>query len=372
MLTTLQRYVLRLWMMPFLIMFILVNALFLIQKVMIWLPKLVEHEATLHLMVMLFVSMMPLDLTMTIPIAYFFALIKLVRDLQANSELDAMYAGGRSIINVLAPIFWVGVVLTFVMLWLTLELSPASKVVTYNTASKLTLLNASPSFEPRMFISDIEGLVFYYDGKNADGTYANFMLTDSRSKTNELSTYFANRAQISGIDEGLLVRLLDGSQLIGERDKVRSIYFSNYEIVIPLKTEHKYYRVDPKADVSFMGAKDLFQAVFKDDVSVSYIAHWNFRLVLGLSVLVLFFYAVPISLRAKRAKQGGVFLWAILVMWVINQTELVLFKKIELSLLPWWSLWGGWLSFMSVGVWMFYMVYRRGAVSFRLGKRKIL
>jgi len=67
--------------------------------------------------------MMPLDLTMTIPTAYFFALIKLILDLQANSELDAMYAGGRSIINILSPIFWVGVLLTLVMFWLTMELS---------------------------------------------------------------------------------------------------------------------------------------------------------------------------------------------------------------------------------------------------------
>ena len=370
MLTVLQRYVLRLWMIPFLTIFILVNALFLVQKVMIWLPELVEHEASLKLMVTLFVAMMPLDLTMTIPIAYFFALIKLILDLQANSELDAMYAGGRSIINILSPIFWVGVLLTLVMFWLTMELSPAGKVVTYNIASQLKSSNTTPSFEPRMFITDIEGLVFYYDGKNSDGTYANFMLTDSRSGTNETNIYFANRAQISGIDEGLLVRLLDGSQLIGERDKVRSVYFSDYEVVIPLKSENKYYTIDSKAGVSFMGTKALFQALFKDNVPVSYVAHWNFRLVLGLSVLVLFFYALPISLRAKRGKQGGVFLWGILVMWVSNQTELVLFKKVEHNLLPWWSLWGVWFVFMIVGVWLFYMVHKNGVVNFRLGKRK--
>ena len=146
MLTVLQRYVLRLWMIPFLTIFILVNALFLVQKVMIWLPELVEHEASLKLMVTLFVAMMPLDLTMTIPIAYFFALIKLILDLQANSELDAMYAGGRSIINILSPIFWVGVLLTLVMFWLTMELSPAGKVVTYNIASQLKSSNTTPSF----------------------------------------------------------------------------------------------------------------------------------------------------------------------------------------------------------------------------------
>ncbi|MDQ7002317.1 MAG: LptF/LptG family permease, partial [Ghiorsea sp.] len=180
MFSTLNRYLFRLWWWPFIATLVIVQTIFIIQKISIWLPILVEHEAPLGLTTTLFVSMIPMDLVLTIPIAFFFASIKLILTLQGSSELDAMYAGGRSILNILAPVFWMGVLLTFVMFLLTLQLVPMGKVVSHNISAKLTALNAAPSFEPRRFIEDIGGLVFYFDGKNPDGSYAHFMLTDSR------------------------------------------------------------------------------------------------------------------------------------------------------------------------------------------------
>jgi len=368
MFSTLSRYVFRLWAVPFTVIFVLINAIFLIRKVSIWLPILVEHEAPLELTLSLFVSMIPMDLVMVIPIAFFFALIKLILDLQASSELDAMYAGGRSILNILAPVFWASVLLTFVMFLLTMQLIPMGNVVSYNISTQLKALNAAPSFEPQRFIDDIDDMVFYFDGKNSDGSYANFMLTDSRNKTGEVVTYFAEKAVLSHIDSGLVVSLFSGSQLIGEKEQLRSVKFSNYDIVIPLPESKRYFKLGKKLPPDFMDAVSLFHALTSDSVTPAHIANWHFRWVLALSVLVLFCYAIPISLRAKRSKQGAVFLFASLVMWAINQAELVVFKKIELGMLPWWSLWVVLGVFMAIGLWLLWMVQQRGVISFRLPK----
>ncbi len=369
MFSTLNRYILRLWAIPFIVIFVLINAIFLIRKVSIWLPILVEHEAPLELTLSLFISMVPMDLVLTIPIAFFFALIKLILDLQSNSELDAMYAGGRSILNILAPVLWMGVLLTFVMFLLTLQLVPMGKVVSYNISAKLNALNAAPSFEPRRFIDDIDDMVLYFDGKNSDGSYANFMLTDSRSKTGEVVTYFSEKAVLSRVDAGLVVSLYSGSQLIGEKDQLRSVKFSNYDIVVPLTERKRYLELGANKPPGYMDAISLFHALSLDKVSPAHIANWHFRWVLALSVLVLFCYAVPISLRAKRSKQGAVFLFASLVMWAINQAEMIVFRKTELGILPWWSLWVVLSIFMAIGLWLLWTVQQRGVISFRLPKR---
>jgi lipopolysaccharide export system permease protein len=368
--SVLNRYILKAWGIPFLSIFILVNTIFLIRKITIWLPKLIEHDAPWDVTIMLFASMMPLDLTLTIPIAFFFALIKLVLDLQTSSELDAMYAGGRSIFNIFVPVLWAGVFLTLIMLALTMEISPAGKVLTYNTSAKLSSLKAAPTFEPKKFINEIEGLVFYFEGKNPDGSFAHFMLTDSRDSQSEPVIYFSNRAVISRIDSGLAVRLYAGSQLMGKEEHVRSISFDHYDIAIPLELEDRYYTVNANQNPSFMGTKALFDSLFTDKVSASYVAHWNFRLVLSLSVLLLFFFAIPLALRNKRSKQSGVFLISLIVMWLINQIELVLFKKIGASLLPWWSIWLALLFFTFIGLWMFYQVHRKGVFSFNFLPKK--
>jgi hypothetical protein len=56
-------------------------------------------------------------------------------------------------------------------------------------------------------------------------------------------------------------------------------------------------------------------------------------------------------------------------MWAINQAELIVFKKIELGVFPWWSLWVVLGVFLAIGLWLLWMVQQLGVISFRLLKR---
>ncbi len=361
MVKTYQRYIFRLWFIPFLTIFVLVSLVFLLQRVVIWLPKLVEHDAPISLIASLFTSMMPTDWVMTIPIAFCFSFMRLILDLQTNSELDALYAGGLSLFNIFASVFWAGIVLTVLMLVLTLELVPLSKIKSYHMIAKLTHLKAAPSFEPKQFVRDVEGMVFYYEGKHDDGSYAQFMLADMRDAS-QTTLYIADSAVISPTDVGMAVHLYDGTQLSGEKDHISSVRFSDYEIVIPLENTKPYYaRVNDNAP-DYMGLKKLWRNLHRSD---RHMANFQFRLVLALSVLLLFLYTIPLAIRPKRSRQGSVFLWAILVMWLINQSELVVFHKMEVSALPWWSLWLLFAIFAGMGIKMLYITHKHGYMQFK-------
>ncbi len=366
MISHLNYFILRTWFVPFMGMFLFVSALFLIQKITIWLPKIIEHDAPIDLVLSLFTAMMPIELSLLIPMAYFFAVIKLTRELQTNSEIDAMYAGGLSLYNIFTPAFWVGVVLTVLMFWISMDLAPAGKVAAYNLAAELSTLKAEPTFQPKKFVTGIDDLVFYFEGHNPDGSYARIMLSDSRLKTDEPNIYFAESATISRIDSGLMLSMFNGSQLSGGKHKLRSTNFSHYNVEVPINIVNTHYVVTSSDSPSYMGGKELLDSLSQPDVSPKHVAHWHYRLVSSLSVLLLFLFAVPLSLQAKRSKQNGVYLMAIGIMVAINQTELMLLNKVASNALPWWSFWGVLLLFAGIGIRMFNIVNQRGSFSFSM------
>ena len=360
------------WFKPFMGMFLFISAIFLIQKLTIWLPKFLEHEAPMEWAVSLFLSLVPVESTLIIPIAYFFAVIKQVKELQTNSEIDAMYAGGQSILNIFAPMLWVAVALSAVMLWLTMVASPAGKVNTHNTAQKLATLKAEPTFQPKRFVDgSAENIVFYFEGHNPDGSYAQIMLSDSRKVSKGTSVYLAERATINRTNTGLLITLFDGNVMSGEKETLRSTYFSNYQVEIPLKAQNNFYRqLTQEHSPLYMSGKVLFDSLLQEKVPMRNIAEWNYRSVSSLTVLLLFLFAVPISMQAKRSKHNGTYLIAIGIMLFIDQSQYFLFKKVEYGLLPWWSFWMLFVALAAVASWMFYTVNQRGSIQFNFGPKR--
>ncbi|MDQ6989045.1 MAG: LptF/LptG family permease [Mariprofundaceae bacterium] len=361
--TCLDWYVLRLWFWPFLGILCLVGSVFVIQNLLVWLSVLMEHDASLDLALTLFLSLMPSVLVMIIPIAFFFALLRTVSSLQESSELDAMYAGGRSLLQVFRPIFMAGMLLSLLMLWITMQLAPLGKVTTYNTVAQLSSLKSEPSFAPQRFIQGIADITFYVEGENADGSYAQVMFADGRGSHGQLVMYVAKKARFSNSDTGITLLLEDGDQISGEKDSLRAVHFEQYTIQIPLDLEESYRNLSPDSDPSFMDAQTLYTTLQAEQVSSKNIAQWHNRLVTPLIVLLLFCFALPMSLQAKRSQRGGTFFMAIALMALLNQSQLIVYNNIKLAILPWWSLWVLLLSFAALAYWLLWQVNRYGNLS---------
>jgi len=358
----LDRYVFNIWFFPFIGILFLVGSVFVIQNLLIWLSVLIEHGASLDLAMTLFISLMPNVLVMVIPIAYFFALQRAVKALQSSSELDAMFAGGRSILNIFRSVLIAGLLLTLLMLWITMELAPAGKVATYNTAQRLSSLKSEPNFTPKQFISSIDGITFYADGRHSDGSYAKVIFADARDKSSPPTTYLANKALIANTDAGLSITLTNGDQLSGGQAQQRSTHFDHYTIVIPLDLQGSFRLISPESSPAFMSGGQLYDYLQQHE-SDAHLAQWHNRLLTPLTVLILFCLAIPISLHAKRAQGGGSFFVAILLIALLNQSQLIVFHKVEHAALPWWSLWLLMLGFLALGLLILRHVNRYGSLS---------
>ncbi|MDX8384318.1 MAG: LptF/LptG family permease [Ghiorsea sp.] len=353
----------KIWFFPFLGILCLVGLVFVIQNLLIWLPVLIEHGASLDLALTLFLSLMPNVLVMVVPIAYFFALQRTVAHLQDSSELDAMFAGGQSIMNIFRPVLLAGFVLTLLMLWITMQLAPAGKITSYNTAQQLSALKAEPNFAPKRFVLGIDDVTFYVEGKNADGSYAKVMFSDARVKNEPPTIYIAQKAWISNTDTGLSLALEHGDQLSGGEQQLRSTHFEHYNIAIPLDLKGSFRMINPESSPAFMSGAQLYH-YNQEHQSDYHIAQWHNRLLTPLTVLILFCFAIPISLHAKRSHNAGSFFIAIALIAALNQSQLITFHKVEHAVLPWWSLWCLMLGFLTVGILVLRHVNRYGSISF--------
>jgi len=369
-LSCLSKYILRSWLTPFLGILLLVTAVFLLQKVLFWLPRLIENDVPLSLSLQLFASLIPSTLLLVIPVAYFFALYRLVKHLQSNSELDAFYAGGLSLFNIFRPVLIVGMLLSLLLLWMNMVTIPTSKMQMYNTVAQLSAMRALPSFVPQKF-SDVEGMTFYSEGQKNDGTYIKVVISDERDSRQTPVLYFANQATISISDVGLLIHLQDGNQLSGRKDKLNLTRFEEYLIQVPLVFEHGFTTMKAESDFAYMSAQELYQQVQIGDHPRS-ISEWQKRWIPSISILVLFFLAIPLSLQAKRSSKGGSFVLALLVLAMVEQVQLVTHRKIGLDAFPWWSTWAIEAAYIMIALWLFFIVNKYGNLSFKNMKRSLV
>ncbi len=366
--STLNKYVLKSWALPFLGILALVTAIFMLQKVLFWLPRLIENDVPLGLSLQLFASLLPSILLMVVPISYFFALYRAVRSFQGNSELDAMYAGGLSLFQIFMPVLLAGVVLSAGLLALTMHIVPASKLQIHNTVEQLSSLRSVPSFVPQRF-SDIEGITFYFEGKNDDGSYAKVLIADAREDKSKPMIYVAKKATINQSDTGLLVQLFDGNQLGGQKDKLTLTHFKAYQIQVPI-LETGYRKLNAESDYLYMSLTKLYHAI-QESYNPEAIAEWQRRLIPPVTLLILFFMAIPLSLQGKRQK-GGSFIFALVLLAVMMQSQLILAKKIALAVFPWWSAWVLEGFYAMVAYFLFMQVNQYGSLSLQRLKKKYL
>ncbi|MDQ7003730.1 MAG: LptF/LptG family permease [Ghiorsea sp.] len=365
----LSKYIFKNWLIPFVGILLLVSTVFMLQKVLFWLPRLIENDVPLSLALQLFSHLIPTTLLLVIPVSYFFALYRLVKHLQNNSELDAFYAGGLSLFNIFRPVLLAGILLSLVLLWMNMVTIPASKMNMYNTIAQLSAIRALPNFVPQQF-SDVEGMTFYSEGQKSDGTYIKVLIADERDDSQNPILYFANQANISTSDIGLLIQLQDGHQLTGAKDKLNLTRFEAYRLQVPLVFEHGFTTMKPESDVAYMDAKRLYQHL-QEDTHPRSLAEWQRRWIPSISIIILFFLAIPLSLQAKRSSKGGSFVLALLVLAMIEQIQLVTHRKIGLDILPWWSTWAIEVGYMVIALWLFFVVNKYGNLSFKNMKKSL-
>ena len=342
----LDRYILRLWLGPFVGGLVLVLSVLLLGRALKLLGAVSDTGGAWLLIAELLVLTMPYFLLLTVPMAFFLSMQNVIASLQQSSEMDALRASGisyrrmfRSFIP-LVGLLWLGLTFTS-MIWL-----PQGQLGFNNILLKIYAMKGVISFSPQRFSEGFDGITVYVDGEDADGAYRGVILEDRRDNVSVI--YTAESARFEMSSGHLALKMSSGVRMEGEGADQRLLAFEQYQVAIPM-AEERFRQQSSSEHVNLMTPLELWQARSAESSQLA-VAEWNRRLILPTTVLLLFFFALPLSLTQKRSGKAGSLFAGIALLMLIYNVQLLLHRQVNIGAFPGWTMWVGQGAMLALGI----------------------
>ncbi len=333
---TIDRYILRMFLLPFTAFLLVVTGVLLLGRMLKVLETFSSGGLGLAFLLELLAAILPYFLVLTAPIAFFFGAQSVVMRLSQDSEMDAMRAAGLSYARVFRSVVISGVILTLFLVYVAMVWMP------HGTKSFRTIFYSgqnvkSLGFTPQRFTQDFDSLRVYVDGKNDEGQYINLLMEDRRSPVPVI--YIAETAEMTTTAAGLQFTLRHGTRLEGEAAQLRLLAFDEYKVAVSIDALNNTSTDLPwQSRLLEMSPIQLWHTIKKSGKSDAW-AEWNRRLLLPSTVLVLLLFVLPLSLAPKRSGKAGAFVLSALVVLLVYNVQIMLHRQVSGDVWPWWSMW---------------------------------
>lgn len=351
----LDRYMIRLWLAPFLLALSIATGLLLLGRALKLLELLSGTGVDLSVMFLMLAAVIPYFLVLTVPIAAFFAMQSLVIRLQRDSEMDALRAAGVSYVRMFRGLAVISLILWSGLAYTAMEWMPQGQKAFQGFIYALQFVKGTPEFDPQRFNRDLDDFTLYTSGVDAQGTMHDFILEDARQGGRVV--YVAETARITQNGEFLRFNLHSGTRLEGQDDSLRAIYFEDYQVSVNVGQFGLSKTPVGLTNIFSMGMLDLHRHIQQEHDSAA-VAEWHRRLLLPTSVLVLMLFAVPISMEPKRSGSAGAYIVGVLVLLLVYNMQIALHQQVVKEQFAWWSMWLGQLLMAGLGLYLFHRVSR--------------
>ncbi len=345
----LDRYVLRLWVAPFVGGLVLATGVLLLGRAIKLLALITDSGAPWSLLGLLLLNVLPYFALLTVPIAFFLSVQHVISGLQQGSEMDAMRAAGLSYLRIFRQLFVVAILLYLLLGWMAMFLLPQGQLAFNNLLRQVYSLRGAPDFTPRRFSRDMGPITFYVDGKDAQGRYHGVMVEDARPGGPVF--YLAETAELTPAASGIRLRMHHGTRLEGRGDDQRILAFKDYEVVFPLGRMDAVKLARSSDHVILMTPMGLWQRLrMHPDAAAE--AEWHWRLMLPTTILILTLFALPLSLTPKRSGRAGSYILGVALLVLLYNVQFVLHRQADSGAIPGWSMWLGQGGFFATGIWL--------------------
>ncbi len=237
MLRTIDRYLIRETLSPFLLALVVFTFILQIPPVMEEAKKLLEKGVDAWTILRILATLLPQALGITIPVALLVGLLISLGRLSADREAVALQACGVSLPRLLRPVLAVALLGWGITTYVMLESIPAGNRKYQQIIHDLISAKVETNVKPRVFFEDFPNLVLYArDVPRGGGGWKQLFLSDTRQQ-NEPLILMANRGRMIMDPKKQQVDLLleDGSQHRPDKDdpgKYRVEHFKRHTIVL--------------------------------------------------------------------------------------------------------------------------------------------
>jgi lipopolysaccharide export system permease protein len=362
-LTAIDRYVLRLTVVPMLGVFVLAASLLVLDKMLRLFDFVATQGGPIGVVFKMLASMMPEYASLAIPLGLLLGVLLAFRKLAVSSELDVMRAVGLGYGRLLRVPYAIAAVLIVVNIALVFYIQPISRYYYERLSYELQsgALGASIKVGEFTTLKDRMALRIERsedDGRKLIGIFAR--VADAKGQVLSISAdegqFLANRDN----PDTIILRLTDGTivQDTGNQSP-RVLSFSRHDLPIDLPTVEKF-RARGSMEREYILPELLRigwgqqQPDAKRDASQ---ASFNFRMVEVVMMLLMPLLAVALAIPPKRSTSSlGVFVAIVMVVAYhkVNQygEDLAALGRID----PLLALWVPFALFAVLIVWMYWRV----------------
>ncbi|MBN7819722.1 LPS export ABC transporter permease LptF [Bowmanella yangjiangensis] len=285
--------------------FLVLMAIFVIQKFVRVLAEATDGDIPAGLVLGFLALNMPVLASLILPLSLFLGIMLAHGRFYVDNEMAVMRACGISEWYVTRVMLVLAVMVAMVSGALTLWLAPLSMEVEYQLEEQISAESGLTSLIPGRFqqTANQKAVIFVHDIGSGDNQLERIFLAqqDATKGENAFRVIYASNGSVQQAPDGSEKLVLRGGvQYEGERDKLdyHVVKFDEYQVQIAERTpEHKARKLAAYPTSQLWGDKDL-----------DAIAEMQWRLAIPLSLPFLVLIAVPLSaVNPRQGRFGRIF-----------------------------------------------------------------
>ncbi|MCB2055241.1 MAG: LptF/LptG family permease [Geminicoccaceae bacterium] len=272
--------------------------------------------------------LIPHYMGLALPAAFFIGILFAYARLSREAELDAMNAGGFGLVQMVRPLAWAALAVALLHVLLVGYLQPYSRYAYRASVHAVTNVSFQSLIQADRFVT-LGGTTYTVD--SIDDTGSRFGRIFLYSAADERGDVIVTAREGEVIDHGIMrpleLLLQDGVQQIlpragaAETGTPTALTLKFRRFTTDLRgREPDIFRPRGEDERELTLDELLFDRTFADGIQpVEVEAELNGRVVRSLSILVLPFLALPLSLGRRRAQRSYGFIVGITILVIYNQ-----------------------------------------------------
>ncbi|ALE15634.1 hypothetical protein AMC99_00319 [Altererythrobacter epoxidivorans] len=364
-LPSIDRYILRLTLIPMLGVFALAASLLLLEKMLRLFQFVGEEGGPIGVVFRMLAALIPEYASLAIPLGLLLGVLLAFRKLATSSELDVMRAVGMSYNRLLRTPYLITAVLVAVNVALVFYIQPKSRFYYEQMEYELRsgALGASIKVGEFTTLKDRMALRIEQsedEGRQLKGIFAR--VSNDKGQVLSISAREGAFLATSDSPDTIILRLSDGTIIQdtgAEGTSPRVLSFTRHDLPIDLpRIEEFRNRGDDEREYILPELLRIgWNQNAPDDVRDASQASFNFRLVEVVMMLLMPLLAVALAIPPKRSTSAlGVFVSIIMVVSYhkVNQygEDIAALGRVD----PILALWGPFALFAALILWMYYRV----------------
>ena len=149
----------------------LLTSLFMLNKVSLLLDLVLNKSVPLWDTLILFLSLLPFILSLTIPMSMMIATLLAFGRMSSDMEVTAFKSSGVHLFHLIAPVLALGLCLTLLMIFFNDQILPAANFTFKKTHYKILKDQANIAIKERVFIDKFVGYQLYIDRQDREGMF---------------------------------------------------------------------------------------------------------------------------------------------------------------------------------------------------------